>query len=228
MGSAMSEAMSLVVSGKFAEAKEATAQMAADFANKPELPEMLYWIAERYERAGRSDDAKRDYQRIIDLFPKNTLAKKAKLGIPRAEVTGLIVAKDFNNAGIALNQMASDFANHPDLPETLYWLAVRYNDIGRIEDANRLYQQITQNYADSQYASKAQTALSGQLSADSIKQDTKYGIRDTNDEKAAIEVYRVARGYEDSNDFESAGKAYEQVVKDYPATTKGNNAILDI
>jgi TolA-binding protein len=102
MGSAMSEAMSLVISGKYTEAKEATDKMAADFANKPELPEMLYWISERYERAGRSDDAKRDYQRVIDLFPNNPLAKKAKLGIPRAEVTGLIVAKDFNNAGIAL------------------------------------------------------------------------------------------------------------------------------
>jgi TolA-binding protein len=228
MNSAMSEAMSLIMSGKYAEAKVATDKMASDFAGKPDLPEMLYWIAERYERAGRSEDAKRDYQRIIDLFPKNPLAKKAKLGIPRAEVTGLIVAKDFNNAGIALNHMISDFAEHPDLPETLYWLAVRYKDIGRIEDANRLEQQIVQNYANNIYASKAQAALSGQSSAESIKQDTKYEIRDANDEKAAVEVYRIARGYEEANDFGSAAKVYEQVVKDYPATIKGGNAVLDI
>jgi TolA-binding protein len=234
MNKAMSEAMLLVISGKYAEANEVTAQMVADFARSPDssaganLPEMLYWISERYERAGRSDEARRDYQRLIDLYPNNPLAKKAKLGIPRAEVTGLIVAKDFNNAALALNKMTSDFASHPDLPETLYWMAYRYNDIGRIEDANSVYQQIVQNYANNIYASKAQAALSGQGSAESIKQDTKYEIRDANDEKAAVEVYRIARGYEEANDFGSAAKVYEQVVKDYPATIKGGNAVLDI
>jgi TolA-binding protein len=231
---AMSEAMSLVVSGKYAEAKEVTDKMISDFARSSDLspganlPEMLYWISERYERSGRADEAKRDYQRLIDLYPNNPLAMKAKLGIPRADVIALVLAKNFNNAETALNKMTADFASHPDLPETLYWLAYRYQDIGRVEDANHLYQQITQTYANNIYASKAQTALSGQILADNIKQDTKSEIRDTNDEKSAVELYRVARGYEETNQLALAGQTYEKVIREYPGTIKANNAVLDI
>jgi TolA-binding protein len=232
MSKAMSEAMALIISGKYAEANEATVQMVADFARSPDssaganLPEMLYWIAERYERIGRADDAKRDYQRLIDLFANNYFAKKAKLGIPRADVIGLVVAEDFDNAGLALNKMTTDFASHPDLPETLYWLAYRYQDIGRLEDANSVYQQVVQSYPDNIYASKAATQLhpegdAGQAEVEDVNLNPDL-------ETAAVELYRVARGYEDVNDFDSAVKAYEQVVKDEPATIKGGNAVLDI
>ncbi len=227
MCSAMTEAIWLIVSGKFAQAQAVTDKMAADYAGKPDLPEMLYWITERFERVGRADDAQRNYQRLIDQFPNNPFAKRATLGIPRAEVRGYIEAKDFENARKALGKMTLDFANHPDLPETLYWLVQRYEDFGRIEDANRICQQITQNYANSVYAGKAQAILGVQSAEGNVKQDV-IEARDANAEKAAIDLYRVARGYEDVNDFNSAPKAYEQVVKDYPATTKGRNAVLDI
>ena len=227
MCSAMTEAIWFIVSGKFAEAQAVTDKMAADFNGRPDLPEMLYWITERFERIGRADDAQRNYQRIIDLFPNKPFAKKAKLGIPRAEVRGFVEAEDFDNAEIALNKMTSDFASHPDLPETLYWLAQRYQDFGQIEDANRLCQQIIQNYANSVYAGKAQAIIGIQITEDSVPQEV-MEIRDINVETEAVELYRVARGYEDVNDFDSSAKAYEQVVKDYPATIKGSNAVLDI
>ena len=206
MGKAMSDAMSLVVSGKYTEANEVTAQMASDFAGSPDLPEILYWIAERYERIGRSVEAKRDYQRLIDLFANNYFAKKAKLGIPRADVIALVVAEDFNKAGLDLDKMTADFASHPDLPETLYWLAYRYQDIGRIEDAKRLYNQITQNYANNLYTSKAVTQLfpdgdTGQAEVQDVNLNPVL-------EKAAVELYRIARGYEEANDFDSAAKKH--------------------
>jgi TolA-binding protein len=126
----------------------------------------------------------------------------------------------------ALNQMASDFSEHPDLPETLYWLAVRYKDIGRIEDANSVYQQIVGSYPDSQYASKVAALL--RPSGYAGQAEIKDANLNPDLEKKAVEVYRVARGYEEANDFNSAAKAYEQVVKDEPATIKGSNAVLDI
>jgi TolA-binding protein len=224
MSKEMSEAMLLIMSGKFAEANEVTDKMVTDFGANPDLPEMLYWISERYERAGRSIDAKRDYQRIIDLFPYSPLAKKAKLGIPRAEVIGFIVAKDFNNAQISLNKMTADFASHPDLPETLYWMAQRYKDFGRLEDANRLYQQIVQNYTDSQYAGQARLKLGQPQEQNSVS----FFPADSNQEKAAVEIYRVARGYEDTNQLALAGQTYEKVIKEYPGTIKAGNAVLDI
>ncbi|MGD0077536.1 MAG: tetratricopeptide repeat protein [Sedimentisphaerales bacterium] len=219
---------SLVVQGNYAEAREALDKLVTDFAKSPDLPGILYWLTERYERVGRAEDAKRNYQRLIDQFPNNPYAKKAKMGIPRADIVSLIESKDFNNADKAINKMSSDFASHPDLPKTLYWLAVRYQDIGRVEDANRLYQQITQNYANTLYASKAQAALSRQRSEGSVQQDTKSEIRDANDEKAAVEIYRIARGYEDSNQFDLASQTYERVIKEYPGTIKAGNAVLDI
>jgi TolA-binding protein len=228
MGSAMTEAISLVVSGKFAEAKVVTAQMATDFAGNPDLAETFFWIAERYERQARLEDAKRNYQRLMEQFPNHLYAKKAKLAISRAEVIALIETGDFNKAEIALNKMTADFAEDSDLPWSLYLIGQRYESKGKQEDANSVFQHIMKNYPDNIYASKV--AIEKRILAKEGTENTvvKYVNLNPDLEKAAIEIYRVARGFEEANDFNSAQKAYEQVVKDYNATIKGGNAVLDI
>jgi tetratricopeptide (TPR) repeat protein len=121
--------------------------------------------------------------------------------------------------------MTTDFAGHTDMPWSLYLVAQRYESKGRQEDANSVYQKIVQNYPENIYASKVAaehpSTSSGQAEIKDVNLNSDL-------EKKAVEVYRIARGYEEANDFDSAAKAYEQVVKDEPATIKGGNAVLDI
>ncbi|MGA2093540.1 MAG: tetratricopeptide repeat protein [Sedimentisphaerales bacterium] len=155
MGNAMTEAMSLIMSGKYAEAKEVIDKMAADFAGNPDLPEMLYWITERYERVSRFEDAKGGYSRILQNFPNSPMANKAKMGIARAGVMALILAKDFDKAREAIEQFTADFATSPDLPEALYWITERYVWVDRLDEAKPVCQRIVESYPRSSFADRA-------------------------------------------------------------------------
>jgi TolA-binding protein len=159
MNKAMSEAISLVVSGKYAEAKATMAKMADDFGANPELPEMLYWITERFQRLDRFEDAKQLYQQIIQNFPDSPWADKSKLFIARINATSLLVSQNYNEAGTAIDKMIVDFKDNPDLPEALYWLTERYEWADKLDEARGVYQQIIQKFPNCLYADRAKLGL---------------------------------------------------------------------
>jgi TolA-binding protein len=159
MNKAMSEAISLVVSGKYAEAKATMAKMTDDFGANPELPEMLYWITERFQRLDRFEDAKQLYQQIIQNFPDSPWADKSKLFIARINATSLIISQNYNEAKTAIDKMIADFKDNPDLPEALYWITERYEWADKLDEARGVYQQIIQKFPDSLYADRAKLGL---------------------------------------------------------------------
>jgi len=155
MCKAMTEAMSLVMSGKYAEAKAVADKMAVDFAGNSELPEMLFWITERYERVSRFEEAQSGYSQIVQNFPDSPIANKARMAIAKAEVMALILAKDFDKAREAINQFTTDFATSPDLPGALYWITERYVWVDRLDEAKPVCQRIVENYPSNSYAGRA-------------------------------------------------------------------------
>jgi TolA-binding protein len=147
---------SMIISQDYDGAKSALDKFMANFAGDSDYPETLYWIAERYERLDKFDEANRVYTELSQKFPTNPWTDKAKPGVSRANVTALIVSEKYDDAKEALNKLIADFSNHPRLPGTLYWIAERYQRQNRFEEANRLYKQISANYPDNSYAQKAQ------------------------------------------------------------------------
>jgi TolA-binding protein len=232
---ARTNAISLIVAGDYNEAQKAIDKLAVDFAGNPDLPGTIFWITERFERANRFEEAKNNYQRIVQNYPGHTYAKKAKLSVTRVELNALVASKDFNEAEETLNEMVSDFNGHPDLPKTLYWLAERYKGLDRPE-VNQIYAQLVQNYPDNYYAKKIaaehkefsateHTEVAEVNCAAWLAPDANLNIEA---EKASVELYRIARGYEDSNDVVLAKQTYEQIIKEYPGTIKAENCVLDI
>jgi TolA-binding protein len=164
MGYSMTEAMSLIMSGKYAEAKSVTDKMTSDFAGSPDLsagadlPEMLFWITDRYERVDRFDDARRNYQQIVQNFPDSPLARKAKLGVVKETVISLINSKDYENAKTALSNMITDFNDYKELPETLYWINESYELSGKFDEAEQIFKTI-QKYPNDLFAQRATLGL---------------------------------------------------------------------
>jgi tetratricopeptide (TPR) repeat protein len=134
--------------------------MVAAFQNHPNLADELYWVGRAFGYWERHEEEKDAYQRIIQNYPDNQYADRARLGFAKASVQSLIMSKDYNGAEEALDKMVTDFPEHPDLPESLYWIAERYEWSGRYEDAKRVHQQIIQNFPDSPFVSKAKFGYS--------------------------------------------------------------------
>lgn len=123
LGFARAQIQSLIVSRNYDEAKEAFDKLVSDFNDRPDLPETLYRIAERYWWLYKYEDANDIYQRIVQQYPDSTEAGKAKLGIAKTNVCSYIFSGQTEAAQTALNKLISNFINHPALPTTMLFIA---------------------------------------------------------------------------------------------------------
>ena len=121
-----------------------------DFNDKPELPGVIYEFASRVDSQNWYEPnslIKSIYQRIVDKFPDNPIAKKAQLSIARLNVTSLINSGDDANAFTNIDKLISDFNGLPDLPVEIDHIAQKcYNDglrmfhKGKLDKSSENYQ----------------------------------------------------------------------------------------
>jgi len=115
--------LALLQRGKTDEGFETIDGLIANSGGDPNVAEGLYWIAKEREWVLGLDDANSIYERILKDFPGSPQATRARLGIQRVKVGGLIEAGDFSAAEVGLDGLAADFNEHADLRESLYWMS---------------------------------------------------------------------------------------------------------
>lgn len=155
LGISRANVLSLIVAQDFNSAGQALNEMAASFPNNPDLPAELYWIGRGFGFWERHEQEKDAYQRIIQNYPDSPYVDRAKIGFAKANVQSLIMSQDYDGAEEALDKLIIDFSNHPDLPESLYWIAERYAWSDRYEDAKRVHQIIIDDFPDSTFVTGA-------------------------------------------------------------------------
>ncbi len=217
--------LSLIVSGEYDKAQEAINKLETDFAGDTGLPETLYWIAERYRWAHKWEKADSIYVQIKQDYPDGPAALRANLGLARAKVLSLLVAEDYIAAEQALDELCVDFSGHPDLPETIYWIAERYRWKDKYEKANGLFRQIIQNYPDSVYSTKAGLGLA-RAEALSLIISRDYRRAEEVLDKLIADfsghpdlpdtLYWIAERYRWSDKYEKAKKLYKKIIQEHP------------
>lgn len=125
------------------------------FSDDPGLAETLYDIAREYRWVKKYDVAKNMYQQIIEQYPQSAFSDRARLGIARIDILTLISSQRYSDASAAIDKLVKDFSRYGDLPETLYWTGVKYEEYGRYDSAKNLYALVVQQYPDCGYADKA-------------------------------------------------------------------------
>jgi TolA-binding protein len=225
LGLARVAVLSLIISKNYDQAEKDFNKLLIDFSGHPDLPETIYWIAERYQWALKYEQAINLYSQIAQNYPNSPWASNAKLGAARANILSLIQSYQYDKVKEPLDKMIADFAKHPDLPETLYWIARRYGWIDRYEEERNVYQQIIKNCPDSPYATKAEFNISrvGVMSL-IMSQDydgaekacTKLVADFKNDPALHDAIYWIADGFTRSGQWEKANSLYQQIIQNYP------------
>jgi tetratricopeptide (TPR) repeat protein len=159
LGISRSEVLADVTSQKNDRAKRALDKLVSDFSKHPDLAESLFWIAARYRWSDRFGDEKSVYNRIVKNDPNGPFSVRAKLNIARADIMSLIIAKDFDKAKKALDNLYSEYSGQSDLPESLYWIAEKYEWLNKYEEAKQIYAKIIKDHSDSPYANKAKLGI---------------------------------------------------------------------
>jgi TolA-binding protein len=209
----------------------------ADFNDNPELPESLYDIARRYERAKKYEKAASLYQQIVQQYPESSAAGRAQLAVKRTDVMLLIESGEPNAVQTAIDGLIADFTGHPALSEALFDIAGRCEKAKNYEQAKGLYQQVSQQYPDSSHAARAKVIVpkmdifslieSGQYSAAGAAVD-KLVADFSGHSHLALALGEIARRYEKAGQYEETENVNQQIALQYSASSYGGSAEIKI
>ncbi|MBN2019699.1 MAG: tetratricopeptide repeat protein [Sedimentisphaerales bacterium] len=229
--------LDLIETKDFNSAGIAFDKLNADFKGHPDMAFTLYWVAERYERQSRFEEAKEVYQQAINDFPDDLYANKSQMGSARAEVKRLIMSQKFEQAKEALDEFINDFADNPDLAESLYWITERLKRFDRFEEAKRYYEQIVEDFPDTVWAEKSRFCIArADVMIHFMAQDYNEAneaidklIADFNDNPDLPEaLYWLTERFERMSRFEEAKNYYQYIADNYPESTYAGYAKLGV
>jgi len=237
LGIPRADVLSLIVSKDYDKAKDALDKMAVDFAGHPDLPESLYDAVIRYEWSGRFEESKRVCKQMIQKWPDNSYANKAKIAIPRANVVSRLTAQDYPGAKDALNILVAGFSSHPDLAETLCWIGERYRWVSRFDDEKYVYQQAIAKCPPGPFVDKAKLGIvraeamsfvmSQNFSAAKSSIDKLYADFPDNPDLAQS-LYWIAERYEWIEKYDDQKLVYQQIIEKCPDSPFAGRAKLGI
>lgn len=231
------EIESLIEAGQIIDAQDEAEQLKIDYSQDPCLPSVLYSIAERYRWSEKYDQAKDMHQQIAQNYSGNPYADKAELAYSRTQVLSLIASHDYTEAQTALNQLITEFSGDADLPETLYWVGRGFGWSNRYEEEKSAYQQLAQNYPESQYASKALLGHSRAHVQSLIMSEEPNQAQEALDELIVnfsghndlpYTLYSIAIRWVWSGDFSAAEGLYEQISQQHAGTQFAQKAQADL
>jgi tetratricopeptide (TPR) repeat protein len=148
-------------------AEAAVQKLAADFSGNPELPALLYDMANGYENARKFDKAKAIYQQVVQIapqYPDSRHGPTAPLDVRKADILALIDSGQHEAVQSALNSVIADFSGNGYLATVVYKVAVQYhmkayallNEQGLGDEARAfflggaaLFQRVINDYPDS-------------------------------------------------------------------------------
>ncbi|MGQ9630347.1 MAG: tetratricopeptide repeat protein [bacterium] len=117
--------------------------------------ENLFAVAESFFKSRDYLMARREYQRLVDLYPQSDRVPEALLRIGEASLR----LYDYGHAVDAFRSLANNFADSELAPTARLKLGDYYRENRNYEQAKREYKQIVDNYTDSKEAILAQTYL---------------------------------------------------------------------
>ena len=136
------------------------ASLVADYQGNGDLPKRLHSIARRFGKCIRYEEAGAVYQRILRDYPDTEYGSEAVLGAPRMKISALIDGGEEDKAQGEIAKLMSEQASMPDLGDTLYFLARRFErakkcSINRYSKAIAIHQHVINNWPGSRDASRA-------------------------------------------------------------------------
>ncbi len=155
MWAQMGVAKSNVEAGKFDAAKPAIDKLLSNYSSEPELATAIHYLARRYRKEKRYEDAKQLYQKTIKRFPNTSYADNASIEIAKMAVLSYIDSGNYTAAKTATEKMVADFSGHLGLARMLYEVPWEYERLGRYADAKEVCRRIITDCPDHFRAKKA-------------------------------------------------------------------------
>jgi tetratricopeptide (TPR) repeat protein len=233
-----------VETGNFDDANAAVDKLIADYNDNARLASTLVGTAGQYAWDRKYDSARRLYGAVIDNHPDNPFTTKARLGLARVEVLGLIGEKDFSVAQEKLDSMIADFNDEPDLPVAIFHIGKEFTWQHRYSEAKDTFAYlIDKPLADSfsreirLWSARANIcSLIGKAKDDEIVAATDKLMSDfSGDAGLAEAVYWISKEYEWKKGttinrigwYDTPNSVYQKIMQEFGDTPYGKEAQWD-
>ena len=237
--------ISNIVPGDQTAAQAAVDKLVTDFSTHAKLPNMLYEIADTYEKAKQFNDAKGIYRRIEQACPNSPQAADSPLDVRKLDIFSLIESGQDNGVISAVDNMTADFTDHPYLSFAVYRIAEYYHERAyRLDNENiayesndcfqkaaTIFERVIAQFPNADIVPKALRSAGDCYRKvgrhrDSIRCYKKIVDEHPNFETAWNALFMIGRNYEKLRSSGAVAKpqsdskiksAYEQLLRDYPS-----------
>lgn len=239
--SARTNIISLADAGKLAETDAAVNKLAANYTDTTVLTINYYIIADSFAWRRMYDRANRLYQLVIDKSADSSLVIKARLGLARVEILGLIGEKKFSVAQEKLDLMIAYLDDEPNLPPALFQVGQEFIWQRRYSEAKDAFDHISPISELSQQAklwsarSKV-CSLIGKSADSEVIEATDKLISDFEGEAGLPEaIYWISKEYEWKKSagedragwYDAPNSAFQRLVYKFSDTSYGQEAEWD-
>jgi len=105
------EILSLIQSGKDAEAQAAIEKFTTDYSGEPNLPEALYWFARTYEWSDKYEQSAKIYSKTAMQFPSSRFAQLCWIDIAKGEFLVFLEAGENVHILRMADKLIADYPN---------------------------------------------------------------------------------------------------------------------
>lgn len=134
----------LIDAGDHSGAESAVLSLTEDFTGHKQLSRRLYEVAQQYLKAGAFVNGKALHSRIAADYPDDKYGLRSAIQVTKLHIYELIDANDMEAADSAVLQMKSDFNGQEMFYHQLDSVAEKYSEVGRIEKAKEICEEIIQ------------------------------------------------------------------------------------
>jgi TolA-binding protein len=221
------------------DAEDALKKLTSDFATYPEpndVAQALFDIARQYEWSAKYKDANKVYQQILDEQPQSWYVNRADLAVVRTSILHLITLGKDEEVASATDKLATDFAGHADLPQTIFDIAKRYEWSKQYEQANDLYLHFVQAYPDSAAAGEVPltvlrtnivSLIAAGKEAEAQAAIDRLVVDFSNHPDLPEALDNIAHKYEWTGRYERARSLYRHIARQYPDSSYAGTARLE-
>ena len=128
------KALALVKAGEYTAAEAETSQLLQEFSGHSGLAVVVHRLASEYERKGKYEKAASLHQQIMQRWPDNARADRARFDFSKTTVLSLIQSGEYAAAEVKLGKFTADFGGHRLFIKAMVPIGEQYYDQGCVKD----------------------------------------------------------------------------------------------
>jgi len=200
--------MGLIASERDSEIPAVIEGLTEQFAGHMDFPKVLYDIAERYELAGKKEEAEGLYRQVINQYSENHYADRSRLKVSKMDVSSLIQPGDLGEVQATIDNLIDKYGDNEGLSHVIFYVGEQYYKKAFGKQKEGLDSEAKDNFRNAlSICNRIKTELSSPFFT-------------------AEAYYLSGDCHRQLGEYEESIECYEKIVDDYPGHSLAWNALF--